>query len=381
MQVSRPEMAVVYDVFHRTESNAFDVSPDSSGDQSVTKGRINYLSLSYPFTLWQYTPNQTHMIFSLSYQKLYDFARSWDFPIEWQTQDFHVHQEAAYRQEGSLSAVGAAVGVQIRPALTAGLTVNFWNDDLTPNSWTQETIQTGSGTVDGHRFQSQVHRRDAYALKGVNANIGVLWRMYEKEDRSLTIGAVVKLPFSADLSHDYSLSEAVRYPESPQYNRYGSDSFRETIDLTMPMSYGVGLSYRFSHRFMTSVDVYRTEWDDFILKTSAGEKSPITGKPAHESDISPTHQIRMGMEYLHIADRFIIPICAGVFYDPAPARGSPDDIYGVSFGTGVGVGRVHIDIAWQYRFGYSVGSSVLENWGFSQDLREHTVYWGVVVHF
>jgi len=45
--------------------------------------------------------------------------------------------------------------------------------------------------------------------------------------------------------------------------------------------------------------------------------------------ISP---IRLGAEYLAINSResYAVPIRAGLFYDPAPAEGSPDDIYGLS---------------------------------------------------
>lgn len=58
----------------------------------------------------------------------------------------------------------------------------------------------------------------------------------------------------------------------------------------MPMSYGVGVAYRFSKKFTASFDIYRTEWDDFVLIDPNGQKnSPITGKLIGESAIEPTH--------------------------------------------------------------------------------------------
>ncbi len=63
----------------------------------------------------------------------------------------------------------------------------------------------------------------------------------------------------------------------------------------MPMSYGIGFAYRFSDEFTMSMDIYRTEWDDFVLTDSEGnETSPITGKTVDESGIDPTLQVRMG---------------------------------------------------------------------------------------
>jgi hypothetical protein len=150
----------------------------------------------------------------------------------------------------------------------------------------------------------------------------------------------------------------------------------------MPLSFGIGFAYLFTHNFMASSDIYRTEWGSFIHTDSDGNAtSPITGESIDKSDIRPTHQIRIGAEYLIITQKYIIPLCAGVFYDPAPAQGSPDDIFGVSLGSGIGIGKFYIDLAYQYRFGNRIGDSILKNLGFSQDSTEHTLYSSVVFHF
>ena len=127
------------------------------------------------------------------------------------------------------------------------------------------------------------------------------------------------------------------------------------------------ISSRFSDNFTTSFDVYRTEWDDFELEDSEGNKtSPISGLPSSESDVDPTYQVRLGAEYLFIQPKYVVPIRGGVFYDPAPAEGTPDDFYGFSVGSGIGIGRFVFDIAYQYRFGNDVGSSMMENLDFSE---------------
>jgi len=123
-------------------------------------------------------------------------------------------------------------------------------------------------------------------------------------------------------------------------------------------------------------------WDDFILTDPQGnEISPITGKPVGESDIGPTHQIRFGGEYLFFKTNYVVPLRSGIFYDPAPADGSPDDYFGFSLGSGIAFGRFIFDIAYQYRFGNNVGTSILKNLDFSQDMEEHTLYSSVIIHF
>ncbi len=80
--------------------------------------------------------------------------------------------------------------------------------------------------------------------------------------------------------------------------------------------------------------------------------------------------------------KYVFPLCFGVFYDPAPAQGSPDDFYGFSIGSGIAHKRwFSFDIAYQYRFGNNVGSSVLKDWDFSQDVYEHAVYTSVIFYF
>jgi len=97
--------------------------------------------------------------------------------------------------------------------------------------------------------------------------------------------------------------------------------------------------------------------------------------------IDPTHQVRMGAEYLFITPNYVIPLRGGIFYDPAPAEGSPDDFYGLSLGSGIAKGRFIFDIAYQYRFGNDVGTSIMKNLNFSQDVDEHTIYSSVIIHF
>ena len=198
----------------------------------------------------------------------------------------------------------------------------------------------------------------------------------------LNFGAVFKTPFTADIKQKSSFSSSIKFPDVPTADSSFSSRSTEHEDLDMPMSYGIGLAYRFSDNLTASLDLYRTEWDDFELKDSEGNKiSPISGLPSSESDVDPTYQVRMGAEYLFIQPKYVIPLRGGLFYDPAPAEGSPDNFYGFSLGSGIAGGRFAFDIAYQYRFGNNVGESILQNLDFSQDVKEHTVYSSIIVHF
>ena len=197
-----------------------------------------------------------------------------------------------------------------------------------------------------------------------------------------TLGAVFKTPFSADLHHESVFKSSIVFPALPAANSTTSQAFSEDAELDMPLSYGIGLSFRYSDSFTVSADLFRTEWKDFTLKDSSGnETSPISGLTINASDIDPTHQVRIGAEYLVIGTNYVVPLRGGLFYDPAPAEGNPDDYYGLSLGSGIAFGRFVFDMAYQYRFGNHVGKSILQNLGFSQDVEEHLFYSSLILHY
>ncbi len=379
IQLKKPEISVVGNWFHRIEDNEFGDNPEASGSQTVSGQDINYLSMAYPFTLFN-----RNMIVSLNYQHLYDFTRERKFPFTLTDElDYGINSikmvvegNQHYEEKGSLSAIGLAYCIQIIPQLSFGFTLNLWDDDITDNKWEENYHTTGSQTVGSLPLGPfQYDAIEKYSFSGFNANMGILWRATDK----LTLGLVFKSPFTADLKHETTT-------DSIDHN--GRIISTETSDekLDMPMSYGIGLSYRFSDKFTVAADIYRTEWQDFIRTDAEGEETcPVTGKSIHESDIDPTYQVRLGAEYLFInrKPRYVIPLRAGVFYDPAPAEGSPDDYYGASLGSGIAIGRYVFDIAFQYRFGNNVGaSSMIQSYdNFSQDVDEYMVYSSLIIHF
>jgi long-subunit fatty acid transport protein len=373
IQLETPEVSMVGAYFNRVEDNTFGTNHEASGEESISEKRINYLSAAYPFSFWGH-----NMIASVNYQNLYDFTREWNFPLMQASGNLSLNQNVDYRQEGSLSALGIAYCVQITPEFSFGLTLNFWKDGLYPNEWEQNTFQTGSGIYVGNPFIFESKSCDKYSFSGFNINLGILWRV----NRKVTIGAVVKTPFEADLRHESTFNSFIHYPGVPAADSTTSIASAEDETLDMPMSFGIGFAYRFSDEFTASIDIYRTEWDDYVLTDSTGNRtSPISGKYSGDSDIDPTHQVRLGAEYLFIKPTHVIPLRGGIFYDPAPAEGSPDDFYGLSLGSGIAYRQFIFDIAYQYRLGNDVGTSILKNLNFSQDLDEHTIYSSMIIHF
>lgn len=377
VQLELPEISIVGKALFRAEENHIAASPSTSRstseDENISQVSLNYLSAALPFQLWG-----RNMIVSANYQHLYDFDREWRFPLESGPDLLSTDQLVRYDQDGQLAAYGLAYGVQITPAFSVGVTFNFWEDGITTNHWEQETYQTGAGVSNGDDFRFDAWSTDEFDLSGFNVNFGLLWNTTPK----LTVGGVFKTPFDANVTHKRADRSVIHYPGDESADSEFSASAVSEDTLTMPASFGIGIAYKFTNQFTGALDIYRTAWDDFELEgEDGGVTSPITGEAPHESDIDPTYQVRLGMEYLFKRSDYFIPIRAGLFYDPAPAPGSPDDLFGLSLGTGVAVRRMTFDIAYQFRFGNDVGESILEEIGFSQDVREHTFFTSAIFHF
>lgn len=230
---------------------------------------------------------------------------------------------------------------------------------------------------------------DSFFFSGFNANIGLLWtnKVRSDKDRQLKIGLVLKMPFTADLIHERTIERTTKPINKIHQNNHPVIKNQKTEEkLNMPMSYGIGCFYRFSDKFKIGADIYRTEWQDFILTDSDGKKrTPITNKSPDESDIKATYQIRMGAEYLFYKreSRYVFPFRAGLFYDPSPTKGGYDEYYGLSLGVGI-KGKnddfeYALDVAYQYRFGNDVGTSISPEYGLTQDLDEHMLYLSCII--
>ncbi|MEA2013698.1 MAG: outer membrane protein transport protein [Thermodesulfobacteriota bacterium] len=377
LDVDKPEISFVGDYIYRTEDNSFGSHPEASRSESIDDYNLNYLSAAYPFEA-----GARNMIVSLNYQHLYDFNRDWNFNFNYSNPVYTAPVQVDYEQEGNLYALGLAYCVEVHPDFSAGITLNYWGDFLYENKWEQNYLLKRSMIIPpppavGTLRNSTENKKEEFSFEGWNANLGFLWKI----GKNWRLGGVFKTPFTADIDHKITTETVQTFPTNPALNTHTVTTQSYDEELRMPMSYGIGLAYRFSDTFRVSADIYRTHWDDFEFRDAQGNKtSPVSGKDIADSDIDPTTWFRFGAEYRMEMTSSVISLRGGAFYDPAPAEGSPDDYYGFSFGSGLAYGRYVFDIAYQFRFGDDVGGSSLQGLDFSQDVREHKVYMSLIVH-
>ncbi len=205
----------------------------------------------------------------------------------------------------------------------------------------------------------------------------------------ITFGAVYKSEFESKMRHSFVVQTSQVLLGTPTIGE--PKVTEETMKLNFPLSYGAGLAFRLSDAFTVAFDAYRTEWgryffrDELDIKTSPLDGRPISPTPEgiragiEGSHINATTQVHFGAEYLFILEKTIIPVRGGAFYDPEPSEGSPEDFYGFSLGTGVSIGDVVIDAAYQYRWGTDTDNRSVP--GTEADVDHHTFYLSAIYHF
>jgi len=378
-QLRKPEFSIVYSHFNRSEEIDFSNHPESSTSPSVSSDDLNYLSVAYPFTLCN-----RNMIVSLNYQLLYEFKNdiNTNYHEKYANNKNYAQRVIDVHQEGKLRTLSPAYAIQVTPHLSLGATFNVWTNNLFwSNGWTNRKV-TNVRDFHGNKLYSRytIQQYERYSdFSGFNMNFGFLWNI----NKFLSLGAVLKTPFTADINYE-RVDETSKLQFQPKL--YGAKTVfktRDKVDLHMPLSYGFGLACRFSDAYTMSLDVYVTDWSNYILEDSKGQRiSLITNESSRDSHVKDTTQVRLGAEYLFILTNMVIPVRAGLFYDPEPAEGHPQDFWGFSLGTGISIKNVILDCAYQYRHGKDVSKQSLT--GFSEtkaDVTQHLFLASVIYHF
>lgn len=382
MQLETPEFSMVGSCDISRDDYDSNLHPETSSMNEITRCDLNYLSVAYPFQI-----ASKNMIVSLNYQKLYDMHKDMDFRVINTGRlpgfpQYIVRDKVRFRQRGSLKALSPAYAIQITPRFSVGATFNIWTDRLFwNNDWTTKTRESFSGIgVTGTTYRNKRLRKESFShFKGFNMNFGFLWDI----NPTITIGAVFKTPFKASLHYRYQETQKVYQPAIGKIITSGVE-FSEHRELKMPMSYGLGMAIRLSDILTVSFDVYRTNWSRFFMEDKDNhDTSPINGVPRKHSHVHDTTQLRLGGEYLLMLEKTIIPLRAGLFYDPQPSQKHPDDFFGFSLGSGIMFGKhILLDWAYQMRYGHNVcGASLGGISDAKADIIQHKMMISMIYHF
>ena len=226
-------------------------------------------------------------------------------------------------------------------------------------------------------FVSHGRIHETFAFQGFNVTTGFLWTL----NPVFSLGGVVRTPFTARVTHTHTSSLTVTLQDGSAPVTTG-DNFRETLDMDMPLAYGLGLAARLSDRLTLALDVSRVHWSDFRLQASTRDTLLVeNGAPAGKGQAvlrgqgDDTTSVRLGAEYLWIKPHMVLPFRAGVFYDPEPGEGGTDTFFGFSLGSGIAINKCIFDLAYTFRTG-TVHSLATDT-----AVHQHTLLASVIYHF
>lgn len=253
----------------------------------------NHFVLNFGSAAYPFDVGGKKLVVAVAYQRQLDFFVEEKFGAD------------VLKIEGGADSFTPGLAYQLMPIWSLGATANIW-------------FGNPEATFQGDKLFE-------WEFSGLNFTFGTMLDLNWLEDPiPLKIGAVVRTPFDLE------------------------DSADDPIDYGMPLMMGFGASYRFGDSFTLAADYELRQFGDSKVKFEGGSV-PLTD---HEENLS---QIRVGAEYLIIADFAVIPVRAGFKTVPTlvsnfDATGDVDDKVsgtGFSIGSGLIFERFALDVAWE----------------------------------
>jgi len=411
VQLERPELSLVgsfnavQDRFNTTHH------PETEDSYLTHNFDLNYFSFAYPLPFLLLGRN---MVVSLNYQRQYDFTR--DFGIDYDEIEVTSTGRVVNRfgkqdvqQRGGLSTISPAFAVELTHRISIGAALNIWcTTPFSENSWEltsrAERINVGTGLMSYNSYRKKEEYRD---FEGINATLGLLWRITEK----WSVGLRYDTAFTGEAGYKSTeVLHSVALPQLsvPGFVRVWPETKKHKRHIRFPDSLAIGIAWRATDRLTLAFDVARTDWNDFWVRDNEGVHRSLVDnsnldEPLQKSKFDPTYTVRLGTEYIFLPKqpeeklRQLWTLRGGLFYDEEPASGrsegfswpgdngdgNPDRFYGFALGGGLQLfQRVNIDCAYQFRYGNHVNADfVREVQGFDEEVFQHRVLLSTVVYF
>lgn len=338
-------------------------------NEDVGRWDINFISAAYPFRFLG-----KNFVTALNYHQIFDFHTDINFN---QLQanferSLYVSSDIDFKSSGGVGALSPSIGFQLLPELALGLTVNIFDDEFfNSHAWTEtlfiKDIALQSGRVKQSSFKRKISSRDYH---GANVSLGMMWNIWEREEKQITLGAVFHSPYTARFDRETKewfkinrslLNNFPQRPGKPQKSR---------IKMDWPMSVGVGIGVRLSDALSFSFDITWEDWSEWTQKTKKTETGSVSysrpiGNGSKHDEIDDTFSTRFGTEYLMFLEKDVLAFRGGLFFEQRPSLGAsdfdenfkpvnpdgdPTDVLGFSLGAGYSTERFSIDAAYQFRY-------------------------------
>jgi len=407
VQLERPEISIVGSYSYLMEWFDADYHEEFETRNHTDKLDLNYLSFAYPVPFSVYGHN---VCLSLNYQKKYDFNRSFHFDLDQATvnnsglvqNDF---QHYDFAQRGGLSAITPAIALELSRRLSIGASFNIWHPTFfSENSWEQVTKTRSLRLLGSSVYLGRMRYEEHYeSFTGQNMTLGLLWNPVER----WSVGMRYDTAFTGKTDYSSSTISGTFSVLSGKFV-FNNTKKQEQRLVHVPDSLAFGIAWRPNDRLTLSMDVTRTDWNDFHVKTEGGKRLSLVDSsnldnPWTRPKFRPTYTARLGAEYVFVPQEpeekldHLWSLRTGFFWDEEPASGKtsgfrlpgqngsgkPDTFYGCAFGVGLLLKQhINIDAACQVRYGPDVNRDFIRGIdGFKEDVVQMRFLLSTVIYF
>jgi len=324
----------IYSSVLKEISNLENVNFTGAEGSNVREFKMNYLGFSWPFQLFS-----MNMAAAVSYYPSYTFERSFSF----QQNDENVmtnQRQWNVHQDGYMSSVSIAYGIQFNSNWSFGISWNFFQDALFDNRLQQETSMTGShnSLID---FNEKYRNTISHDYSGNNLNFGLIWHVTNR----LHAGAVLQTRLDNNISSKTTKLHGFNgTPTEPNLMTSTTDN------LEIPMSWGVGLSYSLFDHWKLLMDFRQISWEKLHYQNSTETTQYIAGykKPSQALNV---HMLHFGSIYQsnQKIGLFLPVFRMGYLYCTDRGMIHPEPDTAIGFGFGLMGKNLDFNFGYQYQ--------------------------------
>ena len=295
---------------------------ESSAIADVSNTRFGSLGFVYPVPVYRGS-----LVLAAGFNRVKDFDWALDYPLVPVVRDAagavlgdSLAYDDSFRHEGELAITSVAGAIDVSPSVSVGATLSLIGGE---DEWTSEFV---SIDTEDFFYESRFTEREVFV-----DDYGTTW--------TATLGAMVRTPrddprlrlgVTMGTGSSHKVSYTWRAPPQPHFSSVESDNgdlletpseeFKSSYRLSLPLSFGLGVSGRPVPEVTLAASVHATEWtqteytddDPFELRTDT----------SFEDQYADVLRWHLGAEWQ--VPWAAVDLRAGYYSDPLPFVGPRD---------------------------------------------------------
>lgn len=286
---------------------------DEPANAELTNSRFGSLGLVFPFPV-----HRGSLVIAAGFNRIKDF--DWTLRTSGFLEADSLRADDSFTHEGEVSMASVAAALDVSPSVSLGLAVNLITGE---DEATNEFVSTDTRDYFlERRFLDRETFADDYEST-VTATFGILMRLPRDEPR-LRLGAtvrtgathLVRYTFRAPPSDRFTL---VEYDDG-SVSESGSLTFEDSYKISLPLEFGLGLSYRPLPGLLVAGSVHLSEWSQ--SEYGGRDALELRANAAFETQYRDVVRYHLGVEYQ--VPTIALDLRAGYYTDPLPFAGPRD---------------------------------------------------------